>query len=55
MTQARYDEYGDKIINEAGSITFNCPNCGKAEISRSRKARELSKEYTCPNCGFVGP
>ena len=55
MVESKFDEYGNKIINEEGSITFMCPNCGEAEISRSRKARELSKEYTCPKCGFVGP
>lgn len=55
MVEAKFDEYGNKIINEPASITFKCPKCGGAEISRSRKARELSKEYTCPKCGFVGP
>ena len=55
MSQAKYDEYGDKIVNEPGSATFKCPACGKAEISRSKKARELVKEYTCPSCGFIGP
>ena len=52
---AKYSQYGVKIINESGDITFNCPNCGDAEISRSKKERELGKEYTCPKCGFVGP
>jgi hypothetical protein len=55
MTEAKYDEYGDKIINERGGITFKCPACGDTEISRSKRARELSKEYVCPKCGFVGP
>ena len=55
MVEAKFDEYGNKIINEAGSVTFNCPKCNDVEISRSRKARELSKEYVCPRCGFVGP
>ena len=55
MAEARYDEYGTKLVNESGDITFMCPNCNDAEISRSKKARELSKSYTCPKCGFVGP
>lgn len=55
MVEAKFDEYGNKIVNEAGGISFKCPKCGEADISRSRKARELSKEYTCPKCGFVGP
>ena len=55
MVEEKFDEYGNKIINETGSVTFKCPKCSKVEISRSRKARELSKEYVCPRCGFVGP
>lgn len=55
MTEAKFDEYGNKLVNEAGSISFKCPACGEVEISRSRKARELSKEYVCPKCGFIGP
>ena len=55
MANAKFDEYGNKIINEAGSTSFNCPACSDTEISRSRRARELSKEYVCPKCGFVGP
>jgi len=55
MVNASFDEYGNKIINERGSVSFKCPACGDAEISRSRNARELSKEYKCPKCGFVGP
>jgi len=55
MVDVKYDEYGNKVINEVGSTTFKCPSCGKSEISRTRKARELSKEYTCDKCGFIGP
>jgi len=55
MAEAKYDEYGIKLINEPGDITFKCPNCNETEISRSKKARELGKEYTCPKCGFIGP
>ena len=55
MAETKYDEYGNKIVNEPASITFKCPKCGESEISRSKNARELSKEYTCPKCGFVGP
>ncbi len=55
MADAKFDEYGTKIINQAGGITFKCPACSDSEISRSRKARELAKEYTCPKCGFIGP
>ncbi len=55
MTEAKYDDYGTKLVNEPANITFKCPSCLEVEISRSRKARELSKEYKCPKCGFVGP
>lgn len=55
MVTAKYDDYGNKIINEAGSVTFKCPKCSETDISRSKKARELAKEYKCPKCGFVGP
>ncbi|MFW6285674.1 MAG: zinc finger domain-containing protein [Nanoarchaeota archaeon] len=55
MVKINHDEYGNKIINEKGSVTFKCPACGETEVSRSKKARELSKEYTCTKCGFIGP
>lgn len=55
MANVKFDEYGDKMINEAGSVSFKCPACGEVEISRSKKARVLSKEYVCPKCGFIGP
>lgn len=55
MVEVKYDQYGNKIINEAGNVIFKCPNCADADIARSRKARELAKEYSCPKCGFVGP
>lgn len=55
MAQANYDEYGTKLVNESGDITFSCPSCGEVEISRSKKARELAKPYICPKCGFEGP
>lgn len=55
MVQANYDEYNNKLVNDSADITFECPNCGKGKISRVRKARELAREYKCPECGFVGP
>ena len=50
MVEAKFDELGNKLVNEVGNITFKCPNCGDFEISRTRKARELSKEYVCQKC-----
>jgi len=55
MVEAKFDEMGNKLVNEPGSVTFKCPKCGEVEISRSKKARVLAKEYTCPKCGFIGP
>lgn len=55
MVEANYDEYNNKLVNDSADITFECPNCGKGKISRVRKARELAREYKCPECGFVGP
>jgi len=55
VEQAKFDEFGNKLVNEAGDITFKCPSCGAVDISRTRKARMLSKEYKCPKCNFVGP
>lgn len=52
--EVKYDD-NEKLINDSANITFLCPNCGQAEISRSRKARILATKYTCPKCGFVGP
>jgi predicted RNA-binding Zn-ribbon protein involved in translation (DUF1610 family) len=53
--EVRYDQFGTKLVNDSANIVFDCPKCGKSKIARSRKARELAKEYTCPSCGFVGP
>ena len=55
MSEVKYDEYGTKLVNEPADITFSCPNCNNAEISRCKKARALARSYTCPKCGFVGP
>ncbi|MFT4313284.1 MAG: zinc finger domain-containing protein [Candidatus Woesearchaeota archaeon] len=46
---------GKEITNDAGAVTFKCPNCSKGVIVRSRNAREIVAPYTCPVCGFTGP
>ncbi len=43
------------IANDTGSVSFNCPSCGKFEINRSTFARQNAIKYTCPNCEFTGP
>jgi len=44
-----------RITNETGSVRFQCPQCGKKEIIRSKKARQIAAKYTCPGCAFEGP
>jgi len=44
-----------RITNESGSVRFKCPQCGKYEIIRSLRARQIAAKYTCPECGFEGP
>ena len=46
-----------EIINQAGSVKFNCPKCGKKEIIRCPRCREIAAKYTCGDdkCGFTGP
>ncbi|NQV09000.1 hypothetical protein HQ529_04070 [Candidatus Woesearchaeota archaeon] len=42
-------------IDPVGTARFMCPNCGKAEITRTKHARALATPYKCPSCGFEGP
>ena len=43
------------VTNQAGSVKFKCPNCGKTEIIRCKHCREIVSKYKCPECGFTGP
>jgi Zn-ribbon RNA-binding protein len=43
------------LTNDTGATTFQCPNCGKFEIVRCKKCREIVVKYKCPECGFIGP
>ncbi|MEM4711081.1 MAG: zinc finger domain-containing protein [Candidatus Woesearchaeota archaeon] len=43
------------LINNKGATRFLCPNCGKYEITRCGKCREIVAKYVCPECGFEGP
>jgi predicted RNA-binding Zn-ribbon protein involved in translation (DUF1610 family) len=43
------------ITNDAGTISFLCPKCGKYSIIRCRHCREIAAKYTCPECKFSGP
>jgi predicted RNA-binding Zn-ribbon protein involved in translation (DUF1610 family) len=44
-----------QVTNEAGSVKFMCPNCGKYEIVRCNHCRKIAAKYKCPECGFEGP
>ncbi|MCC7569546.1 MAG: zinc finger domain-containing protein [Candidatus Methanofastidiosa archaeon] len=43
-----------KIAPKEKMVKFPCPAC-TAEIIRCEKCRVLANDYTCPECGFVGP
>jgi Zn-ribbon RNA-binding protein len=49
------DTMTSKVTNDAGSVSFRCPNCGKTEIVRTKKERLTAVGYKCPECGFEGP
>jgi hypothetical protein len=43
------------LVNNKGAVKFMCPSCGKQEITRCGKCREIVAKYKCPECGFEGP
>jgi len=43
------------VANEKGVTRFNCPNCGKPEIVRTKHQKRIAVRYTCKYCGFSGP
>ena len=44
-----------QVMNDTGTVRFQCPNCGKSEVVRCTHCREIAAKYVCPNCGFSGP
>lgn len=44
-----------ECTNLIGTVSFKCPECGKSKIVRCPKCRKTVAQYTCPDCGFVGP
>ena len=36
-------------------VIFKCPKCGKQDIPRCTKCRQLSSVYVCTHCNFTGP
>jgi Zn-ribbon RNA-binding protein len=65
MTKHNQTEFagkGDKctscntsVVNDQGSVKFNCPGCAKYMIVRCAKCRKIVTKYVCPGCGFEGP
>lgn len=43
------------FMTQTGSITFNCPQCGKTKITRTTHDRKIATPYKCEACGFEGP
>jgi len=43
------------VVNDVGSVKFQCPSCGKYTIIRCSKCRKIVTKYKCPECGFEGP
>lgn len=46
---------GTSLEAERIKVEFPCPSCDKVNIRRCERCKKLSREYTCPECGFVGP
>ncbi|MBR9676175.1 RNA-binding protein [Candidatus Woesearchaeota archaeon] len=55
MSEKRCLSCKKNIANMIGTVTFLCPNCTKAEITRCVECRKNVVKYVCPECGFEGP
>lgn len=44
----------NKIVYDK-KTEFKCPSCGKETIIRCDSCKKSSKEYSCKECGFIGP
>ncbi|HLC91389.1 MAG TPA: zinc finger domain-containing protein [Candidatus Nanoarchaeia archaeon] len=44
-----------KTVNDKGTVTFSCPQCGNYDIVRCTNCRSNASRYACPGCGFKGP
>jgi predicted RNA-binding Zn-ribbon protein involved in translation (DUF1610 family) len=43
------------VANVTGTVRFQCPACGKEEITRCLSCRKTVVKYVCSACGFEGP
>ncbi len=55
MIELRCTTCNRNIVSDNDFVKFDCPSCLKAEIIRCKNCKNLSNEYVCPKCGFVGP
>ena len=47
---------GAPLEAEEAKVEFPCPTKGcKGRIGRCKRCKKLSRQYTCPECGFQGP
>ena len=42
-----------ELINEF--VEFKCPACGKSRMVRCMSCEQNTVNYTCTECGFIGP
>ena len=43
------------ILPGEKAVKLQCPSCGNVQIWRCEKCRQFIRDYTCPDCKFVGP
>ena len=55
MTEKKCISCKKNLLNENGSVSFNCPNCKDYTIDRCEECRKKGAKYICPKCGFEGP
>ncbi|MBI3412631.1 MAG: RNA-binding protein [Candidatus Aenigmarchaeota archaeon] len=46
---------GSSVVYAGTFVEFLCPNCNQDLIRRCEKCKNLSNNYKCSKCGFMGP
>jgi len=55
MNKQKCSSCKEEIANQRGTVKFNCPKCGKEEITRCPHCKKIAAKYKCYSCGFEGP